>query len=123
MKALFFTSSGNDDFRFEFEFTEYNNVFLKGKCYSGSIEKIEIGQLWLYESRIDGSRHEVLCDDSNVMFEYSFCWRGVWEGRLYFPDKEYWSEDLAEINEAWNFAEEEFKKLIRLIQPNISEQS
>jgi len=32
----------------------------------------------------------------------SFCSRGVWEGRLYFTDKEYWGEDIAELSELYN---------------------
>ena len=31
--------------------------------------------------------------------EGSFCWRGVWEGRLYFPDDEYWGEEISELSE------------------------
>ena len=34
--------------------------------------------------------------------EGSFCWRGVWEGRLYFPDEEYWGEEIAELSELYN---------------------
>jgi hypothetical protein len=32
----------------------------------------------------------------------SFCWRGVWEGRLYFTDSEYWGEDIEELSELYN---------------------
>ncbi len=31
-----------------------------------------------------------------------FCWRGVWEGRLYFTDDEYWGEELSEMSELYN---------------------
>lgn len=34
--------------------------------------------------------------------EGSFCWRGVWECRLYFTDEEYWGEDIAELSELYN---------------------
>lgn len=34
--------------------------------------------------------------------EGSFCWLGVWEGRLYFPDEEYWGEEIAELSELYN---------------------
>lgn len=54
-------------------------------------------------------------------FEGSFCWRGVWEGRIYFTDKEYWGEEISEMSELYNnhivqFCEEYIKKM----QPNIS---
>jgi hypothetical protein len=35
-------------------------------------------------------------------FEGSFCWRGVWEGRLYFTDDEYWGEEISEMAELYN---------------------
>ncbi len=35
-------------------------------------------------------------------FEGSFCWRGVWEGRLYFTDEEYWGEEISEMSELYN---------------------
>ena len=34
--------------------------------------------------------------------EGSFCWRGVWEGRLYFTDDEYWGEDIEELSRLYN---------------------
>jgi len=35
--------------------------------------------------------------------EGSFCWRGVWEGRLYFTDDEYWGEDIEELSRLYNY--------------------
>ena len=32
----------------------------------------------------------------------SFCWRGMWEGRLYFTDEEYWDEELTELCDLYN---------------------
>lgn len=34
--------------------------------------------------------------------EGSFCWRGVWEGKLYFTDDEYWGEDIEELSRLYN---------------------
>lgn len=34
--------------------------------------------------------------------EGSFCWRGVWEGRLYFTDEEYWGEEIEELSRIYN---------------------
>jgi hypothetical protein len=43
----------------------------------------------------------------------SYCWRGVWEGRLYFPDQEYWANELAELSELFSkHIEPHCKKLI-----------
>lgn len=32
----------------------------------------------------------------------TYCWRGVWEPRYYFPNDEYWYEDLEEMYEVFN---------------------
>ena len=32
----------------------------------------------------------------------SVCWRGVWEGRLYFTEDEYWGEDIEELSRLYN---------------------
>lgn len=34
--------------------------------------------------------------------EGSFCWRGIWEGRLYFTDDEYWGEEIEELSRLYN---------------------
>lgn len=31
----------------------------------------------------------------------SICWRGVWEGRIYFTDTEYWGEELKEMSDLY----------------------
>ena len=37
-----------------------------------------------------------------MKLEGSYCWRGVWEGRLYFPDQEYWGEEIEELSRLYN---------------------
>lgn len=32
----------------------------------------------------------------------SYCWRGVWEGRIYFKDTEHWAEDILEFSNLLN---------------------
>ena len=32
----------------------------------------------------------------------SFVWRGVWDGRLYFPDEEYWGEEIEILSRLYN---------------------
>ena len=49
----------------------------------------------------------------------SYCWRGVWEGRLYFPDQEYWSGDLSELSVLFSeFIEPWAKEFIQKIEGN-----
>ena len=35
-------------------------------------------------------------------FEGSYCWRGVWEGRLHFTDEEYWGGELSVMSDLYN---------------------
>jgi len=37
-----------------------------------------------------------------VKMEGSFCWRGVWDGRLYFPDEEYRGGDIENLSRFYN---------------------
>jgi len=34
--------------------------------------------------------------------EGSVCWRGEWEGRLYFTDDEYWGEEIGQLSRLYN---------------------
>lgn len=55
---------------------------------------------------------------ARVFFEFSFCWRGVWEGRIYFQQEEFWHEDLAVINDAWDQIEKILKDKIKSDNPD-----
>jgi len=57
-------------------------------------------------------------DTCRCLFEGSYVWRGVWEGRLYFKDDEYWSEELSEMTELFtNNVERHCKNLVRSVNP------
>lgn len=56
-------------------------------------------------------------EEARNYFDFSFCWRGVWEGRIYFKDDEYWSEELQSMAEIWAKLEVELKKRIRATRP------
>lgn len=52
-------------------------------------------------------------------FEGSFCWRGVWEGRLYFTDEEYWGEELKEMSDLYeNYIVVWCKNVIKSYEPS-----
>lgn len=57
-----------------------------------------------YTSSHDGCMIDIF-DEKNKdilkKMEGSYCWRGVWDGRLYFTDDEYWSSDLKELSEVF----------------------
>jgi len=40
-------------------------------------------------------------DKAKKLFEGSICWRGVWEGRLYFTEDEYWGDELQMMAELY----------------------
>jgi len=51
----------------------------------------------------DPDQREVFEEDKCLKkFEGSYCWRGVWEGRLYFTDGEYWGEEISEMSDLYN---------------------
>lgn len=57
-----------------------------------------------YVSRFDGSAVGEI-HMARVWFQWSFCWRGVWEGRVYFKDDEYWGEEMDTISKLWSAIE------------------
>lgn len=58
--------------------------------------------------------HDELNDECRLAFSFNFCWRGVWEGRIYFPnDEEFWDEELETFNLLWIKVKEFFKSKIK----------
>lgn len=59
-----------------------------------------------YLNKHDSGDHEDFSEEnSRMLFNGSYCWRGVWESRIYFPDgEEYWGSelmDMARIFKQW----------------------
>ena len=66
-----------------------------------------------------GEMHETLTTDCKKAFSFSFCWRGVWEGRVYFPnDKEFWSEELKSMSDLWLVLEKDLEDKIKKENPD-----
>ena len=80
---------------------------IKGSVFS-TIEYYNTGEV-VYESIKDGGGTEDI-NEARHWFDFSFCWRGVWEGRIYFKDDEYWSEEMKTISELWDRLEVFLKK-------------
>ena len=77
---------------------------------------------WHYLSKSDSSvTYDEVNDNVRIMFSFSFVWRGVWEGRIYFSDDEYWSEELKTISILWDKIEAILKDKIRENNPDICE--
>lgn len=76
---------------------------------------------WSYQSKSSGGEtHEKLNEDCRNMFGFLFVWRGVWEGRIYFKDDEYWSEELKTMSDLWDKIEPIMKDKIRQKEPDRS---
>jgi hypothetical protein len=100
----------------------YNNLIAHVKqdgnrytfeVYAGGFDD---GKYWYIDKDNDPDEIDFFEDGKCLIkFEGSFVWRGVWEGRLYFLDKEYWGEDLSDMNYMYNeiivpYCKEEIKK-------------
>jgi len=59
-------------------------------------------------------------DKAECLFEGSYCWRGVWEGRIYFKQEEYWDNNLMEMAKLYeNQIKPWCEKFIRSREKNI----
>jgi hypothetical protein len=103
---------------FSLEYSE-DNGWYKGAVYpytkwvkAGSDETG-----WSYGSKTSPDSHDTLNNDCRVLFEFNFCWRGVWEGRVYFKDEEYWAEELSTMALLWAQVEALLKAQIRQARP------
>jgi hypothetical protein len=74
--------------------------------------------LFSYHSSEGGCIHLETDKGARCLFEFSFCWRGIWEGRIYFKDDEYWSDELQTITKLWNKIEDIFKERIKKENPD-----
>lgn len=72
---------------------------------------------WLYQSNKSSDSTENIAE-ARVWFEWSFCWRGVWEGRIYFKGDEYWCQEMETIPEIWKQIEAIVKERIMLDNPD-----
>jgi hypothetical protein len=89
------------------------NVYPANSYIENGIEKV------CYTSKKDGSLIDTLSEDVRISFEFSFVWRGIWEGRIYFKDDEYWSEELMEMANVWEKIQTLFKEEIRKENPSV----
>ena len=100
---------------------EQDNTRIEGEIYPiQKYEKVgELGEKWGYIKLFDGDIHENHEPDNSCrrLFDFSFCWRGVWEGRIYFKDDEYWSEEIKTMSELWDKLLPTLKQKIKSLNP------
>jgi hypothetical protein len=92
-----------------------NDHWKEGEVYP--IYKYTDSDEWGYQSDQDGMPTDD-AKEARCLFKFLFCWRGVWEGRIYFKDDEYWCEQLATINKLWNAIEVKMKDRIKQQNPD-----
>lgn len=100
------------------EYSE-DGFWYKGSAYPVSVYDFDEREKVFYISKKDGG--DILSpgatEDIRVLFEFSFCYRGVWEGRIYFKDDEYWSEELMDMAKLWDEIQIVLKEKIKVQNP------
>ena len=91
--------------------------YKRGAVYP--VHEFEDGSVY-YCALLDNSPTENI-KEARHFFDFLFCWRGVWEGRVYFKDDEYWGEEMKTIYLLWSKIEEEMKSIIRKERPDITQ--
>ena len=116
MEKIIIEANGED---FSVEFERDDNWY-EGNVYQVDQYSNDRETFYRYNSATDGGiTHGELNDDCRVMFRFLFCYRGVWEGRIYFPDdEEYWSEELKTIAAVWDKIEVILKDRIKTENPS-----
>ena len=61
----------------------------------------EKGTSYLDKEEGMNEMHDEVNDQCLEKLRGSVCWRGVWDTRLYFPDEEYWGDELGELSELY----------------------
>ena len=92
-----------------------NDHWKEGEVYP--IYKYTDSDGWGYQSDQDGIPTDDV-KEARCLFNFLFCWRGVWEGRIYFKDDEYWCEELSTISNLWNEIEIKMKDIIKQQNPD-----
>jgi hypothetical protein len=115
-----FITANHETFIVQFEFTGDNNY--KMGWWKGAATQIQH-----YVDSYGENGWEYVCMDSSdtttdiekarIWFEFLFCWRGVWEGRVYFKDEEYWAEETKTIADLWSQIEAILKRKIKSDNP------
>ncbi|MGC2239128.1 MAG: hypothetical protein WA584_23435 [Pyrinomonadaceae bacterium] len=122
-QQLFFDVEG---YSFVVNFTGPENTLIEGKAYPiqyWSQNGTNENRGWSYILSHDGSMCDELNDACRILFKFSFCWRGIWEGRIYFLDDEYWTEELKPMSALWDAIEKHLKKFIKQANPEYDYES
>ncbi len=68
----------------------------------GDLSSGTVGFCYVDKENEPEERDEFEKDKCVMKLEGTFCSRGVWEGRLYFTDQEYWGEEIEVLSYLYN---------------------
>ena len=103
---------------FQLRKEDYNKDYF-GSVYFAVCHHDSKGNIgYSYIKSFDGSMQDECNEDCRCAFEFNFCWRGAWEGRIYFKDDEYWSDELKVMSDIWEQIENILKDKIKLDNQN-----
>lgn len=94
--------------------TSLDGQIVYGQVYAGDYESGS--EDFFYLSHFDGGYTKDQ-KEARCYFHFSYRWRGVWEGRIYFKDDEYWSDEIAEMAALWTLIEAHCKTVIQAAFP------
>lgn len=98
---------------------QHYSVFIENKHtmrHEGSVYLSDISddkKPYFYNREKGSEIEDEINSDCQKLFDFSFCWRGVWEGRIYFVEDEYFSDDLADIVYVWDKIQSHLKDKIK----------
>lgn len=90
-------------------FTAFEGKYIQGQVFEGYVDDENVV---IYSALKDGSDTENK-EEARHLFNFSYCWRGVWEGRIYFKDEEYWGSDIREMADLWDSIELHCQMMIK----------
>jgi hypothetical protein len=101
--AVFLKDEGSPEYRMRWS----------GEVYP--IYKYTDGFYFIHENN---SGNELDKAKARMWFEFSYCWRGVWEGRVYPKQEEFWGEDISIVSDLWDQIEKICKDKITADNPD-----
>lgn len=93
--------------------SSYKSGIIEGMVYE--LDTLEDGRIF-YRYK-DSSECTEKKREARCFLEFQYMWRGIWEGRVYFKDDEYWSGELKDISNMWDELKPKLKQKIKEENP------
>lgn len=103
--AVFFENTGSPD----------HQMSWSGQVYPIIIFDTGFKKFAYYNNRRSDPEDDK--EQARCFFQFSYCWRGVWEGRFYPQQEEYWGEDVLSLSNLWDQIEKILQDKIKSDNP------